>query len=186
MKLIVICAICLCLFVGIAYADVSITTITPANAISIKPISNDGTVATDSIDASQLSVDTPSMVSIDVEGDMASQSRTMGVRSMQTDITPPPVKTITAQLYPLANVLVSDDGNTIMQTTDGTNSPQLEIYYGYQQDDYHPWSQYYKVDGDITTHADFTTRRVWTTPTDHATIDAIVANGEIPSWSDLP
>jgi hypothetical protein len=171
-KTILILIICCCLICHVC-AGISI-----AGTTMFKSISESGVTSDNIIDISESSNDA-SMVSIDVGGEVSS---TMKGSQIQTTRLSPPIKTISVQLLPEAQVSVSEDGNTFMQFVDSSYG---EIYYGYQQDILHPWSQYYQVrDGNII-HADFSTRKVWITPIDNTKIQGIIDSGEIPDWDDL-
>lgn len=132
------------------------------SAISIKSISSTGTISKTAIDIKSLPTDTASVSSIEI---------TKGTIT----------KTKILQILPQAQVQISDDTETVMQFVDSSHG---EIYYGYQIDQLHPWSQLYKVNGEQTTKADFASRTVTIIPTDHTKVQEIIDSDEIPAWED--
>jgi len=97
-------------------------------------------------------------------------------------------KTKYVQIYPETVLEMSEDAETIKQSSPNGGKLKHEIYYGYQKSVSEPWSQYYKVESCglefcRVVRADFNTRVV--------TIEEITAeqaNGivGIPVYEELP
>jgi hypothetical protein len=205
MKPLLVVVICLILLVGIVtakdMATQQVSTITTPSEIptisvtkqpisiapsfTLKRISNVGVIADTETDISE--INSPSLVSISVAKIGVAQpsgKQTMQMGKMvQADVQEEPAKIITAQLFPQAQVLVSDDGTALMQVE---NSTHLEIHYGYQVDSMHPWSEYFRVDGDWMVYATFADHKIWRKEIEPAKVQAIIDSGTIPAWSELP
>ena len=157
-------------------ASTATLTVVGTGTIALKPISAKGIVSAEPVDIKSLSLATVTVASIEITKDMV-------------------VTTKTVQIFPEAKVQVSENTETVMQSsTTGnaeTHTPVLELYYGYEKSKYEPWQYYYRVD-DISKNpcrvvrADFATKRVWIEYVDPAAITAIVNAGTIPAYGALP
>ena len=97
-------------------------------------------------------------------------------------------KTKYIQIYPETVLEMSEDAETVKQSSTNGGKMKHEIYYGYQKSVSQPWSQYYKVESCgiefcRVVRGDFDTRVV--------TIEEITleqANGivGIPAYEELP
>ena len=90
------------------------------------------------------------------------------------------------QMYPESILEISDNAETIKQTTSG--DMRLELYYDYQKSVLEPWSKYYKVEKCVdgmckVVRADFATRIVTVTDVPLSSVEAIVG---IPAYEALP
>ena len=92
------------------------------------------------------------------------------------------------QIYPEALFEMSDDAETVKQSSTNGGKMKHEIYYGYQKSISQPWEKYYKVENCDATmckvvRADFTTRVVTVTNvplTEINKITGIVAYEALP------
>lgn len=97
------------------------------------------------------------------------------------------VKEKIVQMYPEATLELSDNAETVKQSTT-TGTVKVEMYYDYQKSVSQPWSKYYKVENCDATkcrvvRAEFSTRRVWIEEIAVAQANAISG---IPSYDALP
>jgi PKD repeat protein len=144
--------------------------------IALKPISTKGVVSAEAVDIKALSLSTVTVASIEITKDMAVTKKTV-------------------QIFPEAKVQLSENTETVMQSSATgnaeTHTPVLELYYGYQTSANAPWQYYYRVD-DISKNpcrvvrAEFATRKVEIMYVDPALITAIVNAGTIPDYGALP
>jgi hypothetical protein len=96
----------------------------------------------------------------------------------------------TLQTFPDAEVLVSEDTETVMQTK-SIAGPALELYYGYQVSALEPWRYYYKVESLAENpcrviQADFVLKTVSIHYVDVSQIQAIIDAGVLPDYGALP
>ena len=92
------------------------------------------------------------------------------------------------QIYPETVLEVSDDAETIKQSSSNGGMVKHEIYYGYQKSIREPWSQYYKVENCgvefcRVVRADFSTRQV---TIEEITLSKANSITGIPYYSALP
>lgn len=90
------------------------------------------------------------------------------------------------QIYPESVLEMSDDAETVKQSSSG--KVKDEIYYGYQKSVSQPWSQYYKIENCDDTkcrvvRADFATRQVWIEEILLTQANSIIG---LPDYSALP
>jgi len=96
----------------------------------------------------------------------------------------------TLQTFPDAEVLISEDTETIMQSK-SVDGPALELYYGYQVSAMSPWRYYYKVET-LTENpcrviqSDFELKTIQIRFVDTSLIQAIIDSGTIPAYGALP
>ena len=160
-----------------------------ASSFEIYPVLDTGQVSEESVNLVDLPHDIPSMVSINVVDTplICTDKNGQIIECPEAQGSSQP-KTIIMQLYPEVNLSIADMGDTVMQTR-VTGEPKIEIYYGYQFDESHPWSHYYRVDGDRVVKADFDTRTVTVGVVDPDVVNTILANneadGSIPAWEEL-
>jgi hypothetical protein len=96
----------------------------------------------------------------------------------------------TIQTPTTSNIYVRSSGekNTdILQTSDGTQKPYIELYYGYEIDEFTPWRYYLRVNQPGDTYAvisDFQTKIVSRRPITQVQKDSLYA-GNIPAWGAI-
>jgi hypothetical protein len=94
----------------------------------------------------------------------------------------------TLEVHPVSDIIVSSNAESIMQISDNSSSPSLELYYGYQQSAYQPWQYYYKVESCTdgmcrVVRADFDTKQVWIEMILETELNAIPS---MPAYEVLP
>lgn len=95
------------------------------------------------------------------------------------------------QTPPVSNIYVSSRtvrDTDVMQITNEPGYPVLEIYWGYDQDVFHPWNYYMRVNtaGDTkAVYSEFATKQVYTKPITAAKISELLNSGVIPAWGSL-
>jgi hypothetical protein len=90
--------------------------------------------------------------------------------------------TKTMQISNTSKIVVSKDGQTIMQIF---QNEIVEIYYGYQIDSSQPWRYYYKSDGNTVTRATFLNHANVVEKSNGIDISSIVESEQIPAWDDV-
>lgn len=164
------------------------TTAYAESTISVRSIAKNGKVSDNIVDIAELSQSAPSSVLIEIlpEAQICTGKDGKIIECPEGQASSQP-KTITAQLYPGAALFVSPDLKNIMQISNNPKYPQLEIYYGYSQEDLEiPWYDYIRVENGFTVHGNFITRQVWIISTNSTKLQEIIDSGTIPVWSDLP
>jgi hypothetical protein len=192
MKVMVCSILCLCLLVGVIGADIldgeqfsNMTTpvytedATLPIATEVPTIAGSATILP--VDISITGEDSTVTVQT-IPDELPADNTTAVAITINTDNNASLVEK-TIQVLPETKIVMSPNGQTMMKVSGGG---LVEIYYGYQVDPSHPWSEYYKVDGDTATHASFSDRHVWITTTNRTEINNMIFSGEIPLWSDLP
>jgi hypothetical protein len=97
-------------------------------------------------------------------------------------------KTKLVQIYPETALEISDDAETIKQSSPNGGKLKHEIYYGYQKSIKEPWSQYYKAENCNAVmckvvRAEYATRVVTVTNVPLIEINKIVG---MPAYEVLP
>lgn len=121
---------------------------------------------------------------VDIKELPTDKAVTSEITSVRSGVT----KTKIVQIYPESVLEVSNDVETIKQTSTSTISPKLELYYGYQRSSVEPWQYYYKIEKCDTekctvVRAEFDTKRVWIEEISVSEANTITG---IPAYEALP